>query len=248
LGDIIGLIATIVVAIWAPELLGEEFELTGSLGAVTAGVAGFVGGFVGGLVSTGSLSAALTAGLISGVTALAFYGAGVLSNDVGANWRVPTSVLAHAVLGCGSAALSGGNCGRGAFAAAVSDSAAQTGFIDPKATGVWGISKGAAESGLIGGIAAEIEGGKFTDGFSVSAAGYLFNEAAHSTHVMPHDPEDASQEDLNQAEQIEDALNTAPAGNDRGCAPSDGALRLGSQWHWWCKSFSGPRADRQRRE
>jgi hypothetical protein len=50
----------------------------------------------------------------------------------------------------------------------------------PKALASWGTFKGAAEAGLLGGVATEITGGKFDDGFSVAAAGYLFNAAAHA--------------------------------------------------------------------
>jgi hypothetical protein len=41
-----------------------------------------------------------------------------------------------------------------------------------------GTFKGAAEAGLVGGATAGITGGRFDDGFTVSAAGYLFNSAA----------------------------------------------------------------------
>jgi hypothetical protein len=47
-----------------------------------------------------------------------------------------------------------------------------------KSLASWGTFKGAAEAGLVGGVAAEITGGKFDDGFTVSAAGYIFNSAA----------------------------------------------------------------------
>jgi RHS repeat-associated protein len=176
LGDIIGLIVTIIVIIYAPEI-GLP-SLTGVYGGVTAAVAGFAGGFFGALVSTGSLSAAFTAGLISGITALAFYGAGFVGNSSGTDWQVSENVLAHAAVGCASAAASGGNCGKGALSAAIADAASPY-IIKFKDLGVWSAAPEAAEAGLIGGVAARIEGGKFTDGFSVGAAGYLFNSLAH---------------------------------------------------------------------
>jgi RHS repeat-associated protein len=179
LGAIIGIIATIVaIYFMQPELF--EVGSTATLGADTAFVSGFVGGFVGAFVSTGSLDAAITGGIIGGITALAFNQAGSWAQQAGAEWKVPVSVLAHAAVGCGSAALSGANCGRGAFAAAVSDAADLSGLIKPAAIGTWGSVEGTAESGLVGGIAARITGGKFSDGFSTGAAGYLFNTSAHT--------------------------------------------------------------------
>ena len=60
-------------------------------------------------------------------------------------------------------------------------------FVKPAALGTWGSFKGTAEAGLVGGIAAEITGGRFDDGFSVGAAGYLFNAAAHSKEYTSAD-------------------------------------------------------------
>jgi hypothetical protein len=101
--------------------------------------------------------------------------------DQGSEWTTAFSVVAHAAVGCGSAMLSGGNCGRGALAAGISEAANQAGFIGKpgKSLASWGTFKGAAEAGLVGGVAAEITGGKFDDGFTVAAAGYIFNSAAH---------------------------------------------------------------------
>jgi hypothetical protein len=106
---------------------------------------------------------------------------------------MPENVLAHAAVGCGSAVLSGGNCGRGALAAAITEAAAQSNLIKPAAIGTWGAVQGAAESGLLGGLTPEITGGSFTDGFSIGAAGYLFNEATHRGYK---DPEDVTYQQL----------------------------------------------------
>ncbi len=98
----------------------------------------------------------------------------------GSEWAKPFSVLAHAAVSCVGGVASGGNCVRGALAAGISDAAVQWVFIKPEAVGFWRKFKGAAEAGLVGGVAARITGGKFDDGFTVAAAGYLFNSAAHS--------------------------------------------------------------------
>lgn len=88
-------------------------------------IAGFVGGFVGAAIATGSLSAALTAGLIGGVTAGLFNVAGTAFAG-NSNWEIADRTLAHAFIGCASAAVSSGNCGKGALAAAVSEGANST--------------------------------------------------------------------------------------------------------------------------
>ena len=75
--------------------------------------------------------------------------------------------------------LSGGNCGKGAAAAALSEAAVQAGYIKPAQIGTWGSAVGTAEAGLVGGATSAITGGKFSDGFSTAAAGYLFNSALH---------------------------------------------------------------------
>ncbi len=183
LGDIVGIIVAIVIVIVAPYVAGAAYGVGGASFAATAAVAGFVGGFVGAYISTGSLSAALTAGLIAGITAFAFAKIGSYAAQMaqrGSEWAKPFSVLAHAAVGCANGVASGGNCGRGALAAGISDAAVQWGLIKPDAVGTWGSVKGAAEAGLVGGVAARITGGKFDDGFTVAAAGYLFNFAAHS--------------------------------------------------------------------
>ncbi len=69
------------------------------------------------------------------------------------------------------------------MSAAIADAATPY-VIKFQSLGEWSVAPEAAEAGLIGGVAARIEGGKFTDGFSVAAAGYLFNAWAH-VHSPP---------------------------------------------------------------
>ncbi|MGH7743527.1 MAG: hypothetical protein ACREQ5_01715 [Candidatus Dormibacteria bacterium] len=184
MGDIIGIVVAIVaIYFMQPELFAADSGA--SISVETAFAAGFAGGFVGAYISTGSLSAALTAGLIAGVTAAAFAEVGSYASHLateGSEWAKPFSVLAHAAVGCVSGAASGGNCGRGALAAGLSEAATRAAFLEPPAKSLasWGTFRGTAEAGLIGGAAAEITGGKFDDGFSVAAAGYIFNDVAHS--------------------------------------------------------------------
>jgi RHS repeat-associated protein len=180
LGDIVGVIVAIVVAYFLPYLAPGIFS---PLSVPTLAVAGFAGGFVGAYISTGSLSAALTAGLIAGVTAAAFAGVGsyVSQMQAGSEFeKTGVALIGHAAVGCGSAMLSGGNCGRGALAAALSEEADRIGLIEQPGNTLasWGTFRGTVEAGLVGGLATELTGGKFDDGFTVSAAGYLFNSAA----------------------------------------------------------------------
>lgn len=182
LGDLIGIAVGILVAWLVPELAPAYFESMTSMSTLI--VSGFVGGFVGAYVSTGNLSAALTAGLIAGISAGAFAEVGSYAGQLaqeGSEWAKPFSIIAHAAVGCVSTVASGGNCGRGALAAGISEAANQSGLLGPppKSLASWGAFKGAAEAGLLGGLASKITGGKFDDGFTVSAAGYLFNAAAH---------------------------------------------------------------------
>jgi RHS repeat-associated protein len=182
LGTILGLVAAII----AIYLIQPEYfaAVGGTLDFSTVVVAGFVGGFVGTAISTGSLDAAITAGIIGAITAGAFYGAGFVGNSSGSPWEVTENVLAHAAVGCGTAVMSGGNCGKGAMSAAIADAASPY-IVKFPWLGQWSGAPEAAEAGLIGGVAARIVGGKFTDGFSVAAAGYLFNKLAHTLYARP---------------------------------------------------------------
>ncbi len=221
LGDIVGIAVAIVVAWALPELLPEYFE---ALSVPTLAVSGFVGGFVGAYVSTGSLSASLTAGLISGVTAAAFAEIGSYASGLqqsGSEWAKPFSVVAHGAVGCGSAMLSGGNCGRGALAAGISEAANQTHLIGSpgKTLASWGTFKGAVEAGAVGGIAARMVGGKFDDGFTVAAAGYIFNSAADAAKAASAVAGESALEGL-----IGDTLAGIAAG--AGAAVSAGLLVL----------------------
>jgi RHS repeat-associated protein len=183
IGDILGAIVGITLALTVPEVLAA----LGTFSPVTvAVVSGFVGGFAGAFVATGSLSASLTAGLIAGVTAGLFNEVGQYGTDPAHNWSRGEFVLAHAAVGCVTGAMSGGNCGKDAAAAALSEAALKSGLIPEKAVGVWG-PIGTVESALVGGIGAAITGGNFVEGFSVGAAGYLFNAAEHQQQTQGYD-------------------------------------------------------------
>ena len=177
-GDILGIFAAALIIAFAPEI-GLP-AITAAEGVTTAVVAGFVGGFVGAIVSTGSLSAALTAGIVGGLVGAAFFEAGSFAQSAsngGAGWRYAAGVVSHAAVGCFQGVASGGNCGRGAVAAAVAEAAGS----QIKEAAEWGgAGAGIAAAGIVGGAASRAVGGSFSEGFSVGAAGYLFNQMAHA--------------------------------------------------------------------
>jgi RHS repeat-associated protein len=185
IGDILGIIAAIAVVV-----LTDGAGLAAVYGQTiadiyTASLAGFVGGFVGAAVSTGSLDAAVTAGMVGALTAVAFYGAGTFASwaaKPSGAWLYADGILAHAAVGCASAAASGGNCGAGALSAAVSEAAEP---MEDSAAQWGGPAAGAAAAGIVGGIAARVVNGSFNDGFSVGAAGYLFNNLLHQKYSRP---------------------------------------------------------------
>ncbi len=91
-------------------------------------------------------------------------------------WLYADGVLAHAAVGCGAAMLSGGNCGKGAFSAAVAEAA---GPLEDSAAQWGGQAVATVTAGIVGGLAARAVNASFDDGFSVGAAGYLFNKLFH---------------------------------------------------------------------
>jgi RHS repeat-associated protein len=171
----VGAIVGIAIAIFAPEAISFIAGSAETFSATTlAVIGGFAGGFIGTYISTGNLSASLTAGLIGGVTGGLFAQIGEAAEAE--NWTAGERVFGHAFVGCFTGVVSSGNCGSGAVSAALSEAAIDYHILKPDSVGVWGSFKGAAEVGVIGGVSSRLSGGSFKDGFSVSAAGYLFNE------------------------------------------------------------------------
>jgi hypothetical protein len=134
-------------------------------------------------VTSGNLRTALKAGLIAGVTALAFYEVGTLTDVIsGATIGSHTppvfgtdayafNVAGHALVGCASAVASGGKCGPAALAGAVTSAAAP--FINGQ-----NFAANVVKNAVLGGLASVAGGGKFANGAITSAFGYLLNNAA----------------------------------------------------------------------
>jgi RHS repeat-associated protein len=172
-------------------------------GAVVAGAAagGFAGSFAGALMNGASFGAAFKAGLksaaISAATAYAaqgiggyFNGAkdakGIWANDY-ANWGGRT--LAHATVGGVTSELEGGEFRHGFLSSAASNGIMHIGgvqsFMGGDAGG-WYIAGRTAVAALIGGTAAELSGGKFSNGAWTSALQHLFNQEAAKAITRKH--------------------------------------------------------------
>lgn len=134
-------------------------------GAILGGAAGgFAGSFVG---SGGNFEAGLK-GALSG----ALFGAAGFAGDPWSAERF----LAHAGAGCVQGELGGGGCGRGAASAVVGKLASNL-WGDPPGQGSVG---GFVATVVAGGTVSVIGGGKFANGATTAAFGYLFNQVATS--------------------------------------------------------------------
>jgi hypothetical protein len=175
-------------------VLFREFPILGNLFEIGAGMLSVFCGplapvcavaaaaasttFVAG-VTSGSLAVALKAGLIAGVTAIANFGVGSLTQGLGALGNV-LNVAGHALVGCGSSVASGGSCQSGALAGGASTTA--TLFTAGQFPDPWhnpgDLFAGTAISATVGGFASVAGGGKFANGAVTGAFGYLFSPQA----------------------------------------------------------------------
>jgi RHS repeat-associated protein len=122
-------------------------------------------------VTSGNLGYALRAGLIAGATAAAFSGVGALSQDLGGAAGDLLGVAGRALIGCASAAASGGKCGPGALAGGITALAGR--FINGQ-----NFAANVVSNAVLGGAAAVAGGGKFANGAVTGAFGYLFSPQA----------------------------------------------------------------------
>jgi hypothetical protein len=122
-------------------------------------------------VTSGNLGFALKAGLIAAVTAMANFEVGELTKGL-EDMGYFLKVAGRALIGCGSAAASGGSCRSGALSAGATAAAAPA--IDGQSPLV-----ATAISATVGGLASVAGGGKFANGAVTGAFGYLFNDFSH---------------------------------------------------------------------
>ena len=107
-------------------------------------------------VTSGDLGMAFRAGVTAFITATAFQ---IVGQAHGGNFLAKMG--GHAAVGCLSAVMSGGRCGRGALSAAA---------------GVVGTPFGLVGASVAGGLASVASGGNFGNGAVTAAFGYLFNQ------------------------------------------------------------------------
>jgi RHS repeat-associated protein len=153
------------VAIGAAWLTGTYWAPFGSGTTLAAFGNGALGGFSGSLVSSGGdLKAAFQGALTGG----AFGYVGGFSDPI-------FNYAGHAVVGCASAAASGGECAKGAAAQVFSKWVTNNtpAKMDDFSRGVMAT--------VAGGTVSVITGGKFASGAQTAAMGYLFNELMHLT-------------------------------------------------------------------
>jgi RHS repeat-associated protein len=159
-----------LVSIAAAWYLGPVAFNTGFWGVGTAlggGAAGVIGGTIAGGALAGATTQLLSTGSVNGwqqagLTSMLFFGAG----EVGDSFeRYSTAhFAAHAGAGCISAEAGGGSCGRGAMSAVA---------------GLEGTKYGPVGAIVAGGTVSAIGGGKFANGATTAAFGYLFNYCMH---------------------------------------------------------------------
>lgn len=153
-----------VAAIAASAITGQIWAPYGSsaFGLFAKSVAS---GFVGGAVQTGNLNGAVHGAFTAGL----FYGAGEINQGISS---LAGKTATHAVVGCISASVSGGNCGKQALSAGFAKTAG------PYTQGFGEIGNLVAHS-VVGGTGSVIGGGKFSNGAVTGAYGYLFNDCNH---------------------------------------------------------------------
>ncbi|RTL57719.1 MAG: hypothetical protein EKK46_02675 [Rhodocyclaceae bacterium] len=146
----------------ANGVFAGTFATTNGIAIANGAAAGFAAGFVG---SGGDFKS----GVIGGITGAAF-------GYVGGEWEAGTlgNIAGHAAVGCASSSMSGGDCGSGALSAGFSA------WASSKLPTAWAEEERLVAVTVIGGTSSVIGGGKFENGATTAAFGYLFNALGHS--------------------------------------------------------------------
>jgi RHS repeat-associated protein len=169
---IVAIAISAYVGPWASNLAGG-----GLWGSIVGGAAS---GFVSGGINGGTLNSAMQGAKGGAISGGLFYGAGSLASDGLGN------VLTHAAAGCLSAAASQGDCKSSALAAAAGSAWTQTGVKFDS------VVANTVMHAVVGGVTAELGGGKFENGAVTGAFGYLFNECAHGGCATEKKPSKAT--------------------------------------------------------
>ena len=157
-------------------------------GTAACGGNPYCGAFAVGYMQTGSLKGAL----IATATAYAFN----LAGDIGGKFGDFAHYAAHAAVGCASAVASGGDCARGAVSSVASLYTTQR-------------YDNIVMTAIAGGTVSVIGGGKFENGATTAAFGYLYNDCQHGNCSLKEHWENFKYE-LNDA--FEKVIYGLPAG------------------------------------
>ena len=138
----------------------------------------------------GSLTDSLISAGIAAGTAGAFFGVGEGFSAIPAGTMSPVAkhvakTVAHGVVGGVSSHLQGGKFHHGFAAAGVAQFAAPAINALGRIRGPQGIVARTAASATVGGVGAQLGGGKFVNGATTGAFSYLFNEAMHQIRKLP---------------------------------------------------------------
>ncbi len=123
---------------------------------------------------------ALKAGVIGGLTGLASFGIGQVAGGLSGFAKLAYQTVAHGALGSFSSAANGGDFLSG-FASGALGSLASSGMgsLLNGANDFWEATGTVASGSLMGGVSAEISGGRFWDGFRNGAISSGLNHVAH---------------------------------------------------------------------
>ncbi len=148
---------------WASS--GGIVGASGLASGVTAQfLSAVAGGFAAGGINGGNLNSAVQGAF----SAAAFFGVGGI-DALGGAGSVERSI-AHAVVGCGTAAAAGGSCRSGALAAGFAE------FAGPRIDVGSGDFANISKAAILGGIGSRLGGSNFANGALTGAFGYLFNQ------------------------------------------------------------------------
>ena len=161
----------IVVAVVAPYALTW---LAPTLFAASSLPLALATGALSGFASTGTLKGALTGAFTAGI----MFGVGTISADLtkagvgGFTDGGIGKIALHAGAGCLSSVAGGGECKSGAISGGFGEFGHNI-DVGP------GAVVGTIKSAMMGGVGSKLAGGKFADGVTTGAFGYLFNFCMH---------------------------------------------------------------------
>ena len=158
LGIVVAVVAPYALTWLAPTLfVASSLPLALATGALS------------GYASTGTLKGALTGAFTAGL----MHGVGTIGVELGLESGGLGKIALHAGAGCVSSVAGGGSCKSGAISGALGEA----GLNLPDGGKVLNIAKAA----MLGGLGSKLAGGKFEDGATTGAFGYLFNEIMHDS-------------------------------------------------------------------